>query len=132
MKRLFLSENKAIILQTADDIEFKRVEYPLSIVVTANVRDPQLSFAQIGSALRSALSVCRWKIRLARIESALANYVPTETQLRRFADWLINAADVAEMVLKVAVIACVTYLFIEVGLAFLPGGPAHRLIGGGQ
>jgi hypothetical protein len=62
--------------------------------------------------------------------ASLATWTPSDEQLRRAADWLVRACDICDMVLKTAVIAAVTFLAIEIGEAFLPGGAVSRVLGG--
>jgi hypothetical protein len=72
------------------------------------------------------------KHSIAQLKTALATFVPTEQQLRRAAAWLIHACDIADTILKVAVIATVVFLAIEIAWAFLPGGAVERVLGGAR
>ena len=67
-----------------------------------------------------------------RAWSLAMTWAPTERQLRHLADRLIRICNVADLVLKTAIVATAIFLAIEILLTFLPGGAAHRVIGGGQ
>jgi hypothetical protein len=59
-------------------------------------------------------------------------FSPSDGQLGSVCAWLQDAGAVAGAVLKVAVILAALYLLLEVGSAFLPGGPVERILRGGQ
>jgi hypothetical protein len=71
-------------------------------------------------------------INASRIKDKLSTFVPTEQQLQRATAWLIRAGEIADRVLKIAVILAVIFLFANVAIAFLPGGAAARVIGGAR
>jgi hypothetical protein len=59
-------------------------------------------------------------------------WMPTERQMRRLDAWLLRTASIADLWLRVALIACILFLAIEIGSAFLPGGAVERVLGGGR
>jgi hypothetical protein len=60
----------------------------------------------------------------------LMNWTPTDKEIARIAELALACGRLVENTLKAAVIAMAIYLIFEIGAAFLPGGPAARLLGG--
>lgn len=70
--------------------------------------------------------------RLRRCLTALHSWKLTERQIRRFVNFMFRLCRVADGFVKLVVIGIAIYLFIEIGVAFLPGGAVERVLGGGQ
>jgi hypothetical protein len=62
----------------------------------------------------------------------LMTWAPTEAQTRRVAEQLRRTASICDFWLKVAVIAAMIFMAIEVAEAFLPGGAVGRVLGGAR
>ncbi len=65
---------------------------------------------------------------LRRRWDTLMNWVPGDEQIKR----IDEAARCADWILKTAVIAGAIYIALQVGRAFLPGGPGYELVIGGR
>jgi hypothetical protein len=60
------------------------------------------------------------------------SWIPSEEQILRLDDKLCRACKAASGWLKLAVILAAVYFFVEIGVAFLPGGAVERVLGGGR
>jgi hypothetical protein len=160
MNTFFPGSTKPVFVQYADDLQILKVEYPLSYVLLVRHREQEA--ASLGSlrrlldhdfpertelmnrirrrdsfAARPRSWAARFKAwtpfdRLRRWWFLVTTFTPSDDQLRRAAAWLLRAFQICDIFLKVAVIAAVCFLAMEIVEAFLPGGPAHQVISGGR
>jgi hypothetical protein len=91
------------------------------IVYRRNHEKGRLTASVHGSHIRVTVS-------LRRSWSALLDYTPTEGEMRRIVARAIRFCDVADLVLKTAVVAGALFVALDIAVAFLPGGPMHHLI----
>jgi hypothetical protein len=134
MNTFFPGSTKPVFVQYADDLQILKVEYPLSYVLLVRHREQEA--ASLGS-LRRLLDHdfperTELMNRIRRWWFLVTTFTPSDDQLRRAAAWLLRAFQICDIFLKVAVIAAVCFLAMEIVEAFLPGGPAHQVISGGR
>lgn len=72
------------------------------------------------------MSINHRQYRLSALWRRAMNFTPTQPQLERMALWF----EMAVTLWRAAMVAALVFEVGEVLVAFLPGGPGYRLLGG--